>query len=515
MQTMQTIQKAFAPKATDLPYDYDLPFAIALILKMDSYKFGHPFAYRKGMEAMSCYGTARVGTEQPIVHAGTQQLLKSTFTTPITVEDVEQARAFAIAHFGRELFSADDWYDVVDKYKGFAPLVIRALPEGTVVKGGDALYNVSCFDPKLAWMAAGFETVVLRGHWYPTTVATDDFMIKADIADYYRLTGADLNMLPFALHDFGGRGVTCSEQAQIGGAAHLINFMGSDTVEGILAANHYYKDSMAAFSVYATEHSVECSFGLDPQGERAYVMHQIKTAQSLGLPVASIVIDGKDTMRCARVFCEPEVVALVKSGTTKIVLRPDSGDMMEIVPQILDLLAEAYGYDVSKTGHKLLRSVGVLQGDGVDHGAIRTLLGNLAILGYAASNVLFGSGGALLQKVNRDKYKFAQKASAILVREVCTEETLDHEEGQTYLRWIGIAKDPITDPGKKSLEGVITLIRNIKTGETLNFDMLSGAIPEGYEDAHQLVYYCGDLFNETTLSEMRARVAWELEKIAK
>ena len=515
---MQTnIQNAFAPKATDVTYDYELPFAIALILKMDSYKFGHPFAYREGMEAMSCYGTARVGPEQPIVHAGTQQLLKSTFTTPITVEDVEQARAFAIAHFGRELFSADDWYDVVDKYKGFAPLVIRALPEGTVVKGGDALYNVSCFDKKLAWMAAGFETVVLRGHWYPTTVATDDYMIKADIAEYYRLTDADLSMLPFSLHDFGGRGVTCSEQAQIGGAAHLINFMGSDTVEGILAANHYYKDPMAAFSVYATEHSVECSFGLNPQGERAYVIHQIATAQSLGLPVASIVIDGKDTMRCARVFCEPEIVALIKSGTTKIVLRPDSGDMMAIVPQILDLLADAYGFDLTKTGHKKLRNVGVIQGDGVDHGAIRMLLGKIAMLGYAASCVIFGSGGALLQKVNRDKYKFAQKASAILVRtsSIVVHPGCGSEEEVESVDWQGIAKDPITDPGKKSLEGVITLIRNIETGETLNFDMLSGAVPEGYEDAHQLVYYCGALFNETTLSEMRGRVAAALEKIAK
>ena len=36
-------------------------------------------------------------------------------------------------------------------------------------------------------------------------------------------------------------------------------------------------------------------------------------------------------------------------------------------------------------------------------------------LGYAADVVIFGSGGALLQKVNRDTLKFAQKACAILV----------------------------------------------------------------------------------------------------
>lgn len=508
-QIAQTIAQLFASTAEDVAYTPKAPLKIAIILKMDSYKFGHPFAYRRGIEAMSCYGTARVSEDIQIVYSGAQQLLQSTFQDRITVDDVNAAQAFAIAHFGRSLFSYNDWMHVVREHGGFPPLVIRSLDEGSVVPGGTALYNVSSFDPQVNWMAAGFETVVLRGNWYPTTIATDDFDIRKSIIEYYKMTNADMSMLPFALHDFGGRGVTCSEQAQIGGAAHLINFMGSDTVEGIVAANHYYDEPMAAYSVYATEHSIECSFGLDPEGERAYVMHQIRTVQSMGLPIASIVIDGKDTLRCAAVFCEPEVVALVKSGTTKIVLRPDSGDMMVIVPALLDMLAAAYGTTPTSCGkYKMLNNVGVIQGDGVDHQAVRMLLGKLMVLGWAASVMVFGSGGALLQKVNRDKYKFAQKASAIYVREWINQ---DHASWGDYAplgkvgRWIGIAKDPVTDPGKKSLEGVITAIRNTETGEYRNHDLLQ-PIPEGWVDAMKLRWDTGMFFNKTYLSEVRARV---------
>jgi nicotinamide phosphoribosyltransferase len=487
---LNTIAQLLRASDADVAYIPKLPLKIALLLKMDSYKFGHPFAYRSGIEAMTCYGTARVEATQSIVYAGKKQLLDSTFQDPVTMEDVEQAQAFAIAHFGRPLFSYTDWKYVVEEHGGFPPLVIRSLDEGTVVPGGIALYNVTSFDPQVNWMAAGFETVVLRGNWYPTTIATDDFDIKKDIVEYYKLSNADMGMLPFALHDFGGRGVTCSEQAQIGGAAHLINFMGSDTVEGILAANHYYDIDMAAFSVFATEHSVECSFGLDEQGEVDYVLHEIKTAQRLQLPVASIVIDGKDAIRCAKVFCRPDVVELVKSGTTKIVLRPDSGDMHTLVPQILELLGQAYGWTMTSCGkYKLLNNVGVIQGDGVDHGAIRMLLGKIVTLGWAASNVIFGSGGALLQKVNRDKYKFAQKASAIFVNG----------------SWLGIAKDPVTDPGKKSLEGVITAIRNTVSGAYANHDLLQ-PIPEGWVDVFKLRWDTGRFYNATNMTEIRGRV---------
>lgn len=495
MLKMTNIQDLFAPKATDIAYTQEDQLIISNICRMDSYKNSHPFAYKKGIKAMTSYGTARVPFATTIVAFGMQMLTKKYLSQRITMAHVDGAEAFTEAHFGRKLFDRKAWEKVVNVYDGFIPVVIRTMKEGTPTPGGLPLYSVSCFDQDVFWMGSAFETLILRGFWYPTTIASMDREIKIDIKKIYVDTGADLNMLPFALHDFGGRGVTCGEQAEIGGAAHTVNFMGSDTIEGILAANFYYKEKMAAFSVYATEHSVECSFGLGSEQEIEYILQQLRSAKSLGLKIVSIVIDGKDTMRAVDAICSPRIRDEIIASGVKVVLRPDSGDMHVIVPAILHKLEKAFGSDTNAQGFRKIRYVGVLQGDGVDHLAIRSLLGKMMVYGWTADNVLFGSGGALLQKVNRDTFKFAQKASAALM-EVDGVDT-----------WIGMAKDPVTDPGKKSEEGVRTTVRHTGTNIMFSYDLLQGPIEAPFEDMHQLVYHTGTLYNETTLAEVRERAA--------
>ena len=484
-----SLEQTLAPKPTDIEYTYSDNFTVNMIMKADSYKFSHHMAYQKNISGMACYGSARVHHSTKIVVAGIQGLLKTNFTIPITLADIDEAEKFSLSHFGRKLFSRSCWEKVVNVYNGLIPLIIRGMLEGSIINGGDPIYSVICLDRELFWMAAYFETVIIRGVWYPTTVVTMDYHIKPDIKRFYRISGADMGMLPFALHDFGGRGVTCSEQAQIGGAAHMYNFMGSDTVEGILYANKILKSEMAGFSVFATEHSIECSYGLDDAGEEAYIASVLKHA--LPGTIVSLVIDGKDTMRCAAKLCTIFKNQIIASQA-KVVFRPDSGDMMEIVPAILRMQESAFGVDwteIDGQRFKKIRHVGILQGDGIDHMAIKTLLGNIVAAGWRADNIVFGSGGALLQKVNRDTFKFAQKASAILV------------DG----KWIGIAKDPITDSGKKSFAGVMTLVRSRMTGQTQPAD-ISHKLNEEFEDLHQLLYYNGKLFNETSLAQIRARL---------
>ncbi len=67
--------------------------------------------------------------------------------------------------------------------------------------------------------------------------------------------------MPFKLHDFGARGVSSGESAGLGGMAHLVNFMGTDTMEALLAARRYYGAEMAGFSIPAAEHSTMTSWG--------------------------------------------------------------------------------------------------------------------------------------------------------------------------------------------------------------------------------------------------------------
>lgn len=482
--------KLFSPIASDIEYLQEELFKIALIFRTDSYKFSHPFAYPDDIEiqAMTSYGEARVSPEKAIYPFGMQILVKRFFTQKITMADVDAAEQFAIAHFGRKLFARAAWEKVVNVYDGYLPIIIRCVKEGTKIKGGDPIYTVTCLDKDLFWMSAGFETMIQRGVWYPTTIMSEDMERREIFKHYYEMSGADISMMAFALHDFGGRGVTCGEQAEIGGAAHVASgFMGSDTIEGILTANALYKEDMAAYSVFATEHSIQCSFGGGTEDAKRYIRRVLKNA--LPGTIVSIVIDGYDVYREAGLLCTEFKDDIINSGA-KVVFRPDSGDMMVVVPKLLKMQADAFGYTLNAKGYKKINYVGLIQGDGVDTLAIRTLLGNIVVgLGYTADCVLFGSGGALLQKVNRDTLKFAQKASAILVNG----------------KWIGIAKDPVTDSGKKSKEGVLTLIRNKETNEYSAFRLDLGEIPDGFEDAMQLVYYKGKLFNETTLAEVRNR----------
>lgn len=500
------IQKLLAPKFSDIEYTQTEMLAISNILRMDSYKFAHPFAYPDGLSGMSCYGTARVSKNITIVPFGRQIHVKKYLTRRITMKDVDLAEAFAEKHFGRKLFARKSWEGVVNEHGGYLPLIIRSVKEGTPVPGGVPLYSVTAFGELYFWMPAAFETMIQRAEWYPDTVVSMDYDIKKSLYQFYVDTGADLSLLPFALHDFGGRGVTCGEQAEIGGAAHLVNFMGSDTIEGIIAANFYYKCDMAAYSVYATEHSVECSFGRSPEAELKYIRHQLKMAKQLGITIVSIVIDGYDTIRCTKAICslKDEIIA---SGV-KVVLRPDSGDMIVNVTQILHLLEATFGYTTNAKGFRKINYVGVIQGDGVDHLAIRTLLGHIMTYGWAADNVIFGSGGALLQKLNRDTFKFAQKASAIMIHNYEDQSTASWGDPEMMIdMWFGIAKDPITDQGKRSEEGVLTLVRDKITGEMRSFRLEQDFMPDNLEDMHQLVYYYGKLYNETTLDEVRARCA--------
>lgn len=479
-----TIKDYFAPKSTDVEYTQENQVKISLIMRIDSYKFSHPFAYPENIKAMTSYGEARIPLGETIVPFGMQLLIKRYLSETITAEDVEAAEQFALAHFGRPLFHKEAWMKVVTVYGGKLPLIIRSVKEGTVMSGSQPIYTVTVFDEDLFWMSAGFETMIQRGIWYPTTIATEDYKTKQEIIKRYEATGADVSLIPFALHDFGGRGVSSGETAEIGGAAHLVNFMGSDTVEGILTANFYYKCDMAGFSVYATEHSIQCSFGPTRENAIDYLRTQIKNATPGS--ILSIVIDGYDVFRETELLCN-ELKQEIIDSQAKIVFRPDSGDMMEIVPAILKMQADAFGFNITSTGHKQIKHVGLIQGDGISHKTLLELLDHVISLGYSADCVVFGSGGALLQKVNRDTKKFAQKACSILVNDA----------------WKGIAKDPITDHGKKSKEGILTLGRNNATGEleTLRID---DGFPEGYEDAHYLVYYLGKLFNEVTLDEVRA-----------
>ncbi|MCO6913156.1 hypothetical protein LVR12_29075, partial [Pseudomonas aeruginosa] len=105
---------------------------------------------------------------------------------------------------------------------------------------------------------------------------------------------------------------------------------------------------------------------------------------------------------------------VIASGAT-LVIRPDSGDPVEVVAESLHRLDEAFGHSLNSKGYRVLNHVRVIQGDGINPDTIRAILQRITDDGYAADNVAFGMGSALLQRLDRDTQKFALKCSAARV----------------------------------------------------------------------------------------------------
>ncbi|MGZ8250126.1 nicotinate phosphoribosyltransferase, partial [Methylomagnum sp.] len=379
-----------------------------LLLNTDSYKTSHFLQYPPDSTGMFSYFESRGGAWDKTLFFGLQMILKEFLAKPITAEHIAEAKAFWQAH--GEPFDEAGWRHILDVHGGYLPVTIRAVPEGRVVPTHNALFTVECVDPRVYWINSHLETLLVRV-WYPVTVATQSWHIKQNIAAYLRQTSDDPEgQLLFKLHDFGARGVSSAESAAIGGCAHLVNFRGTDTASGVLAARRYYGEPMAGHSIPAAEHSTITAWGRD--GETAAYRNMLRQFAQPGKLVA-VVSDSYDVFNAVEnIWGGTLRDEVVNSGAT-LVVRPDSGDPSEVVLKVAEILDRRFGATLNSKGYKVLRHVRIIQGDGVNARSIDEILANLTGHGYAADNLAFGMGGALLQRLDRDTLKFAMKCSAI------------------------------------------------------------------------------------------------------
>lgn len=401
-----------------------------IILDTDSYKLSHYKQLPEGTTKLVSYIESRGGVFDETVFFGLQKVLIDLEENFPTLEDVEEAQYLAAKH--GEPFNKQGWLELIEL--GCYPLLIRAIPEGQRVKTKNALVSITNTDDRFAWLVSYFETVILRTVWYMTTVATLSFEIKEIIGKAMRATSDTPEDVLFRLHDFGARGVSSEESAGMGGASHLINFWGSDTISGIRYAMYYYDTDVCGYSIPASEHSTITIWGRD--GEKNAYSNMLKQFPD-GL--VACVMDSYDVFRAARQFIGTDLRQQIVERDGVFVFRPDSGDPLEVVPMLLKILGKAFGYTENSKGYKVLhKSVRLIWGDGINEKGIKAILNKMMSLGWSAENISFGMGGALLQGITRDTQKFAMKASAALIN------------GE----WVEIFKDPITDSGKVSKRGI-------------------------------------------------------------
>lgn len=446
----------------------------SIITNTDSYKFSQYNQYPEGTTKVYSYIESRGGTWKQTVFFGLQIFLKEYLSNPITQADIDFAEVLATAH--GEPFYRKGWEYILQQHGGNLPLRIKAVPEGSIVPVKNVLATVENTDPNCAWLTSYVETALLRAVWYPTTVATNSYESKRIIFDYLKQTG-DESLIDFKLHDFGARGVSSFESAGIGGLAHLVNFKGTDTVSALLYGKEYYGIDVAGFSIPAMEHSTVTSWGRT--NETDSYRNMVNTYGKPG-SIFACVSDSYNIYDACHKWGTVLKDDVINSGAT-LVVRPDSGYPPEVVIDCIKILDSHYGHTVNEKGYKILNHVRIIQGDGICQDMIDRILYRVMVAGYSADNIAFGQGGKLLQSIDRDTQKFAMKCSSIQV---------NGEYRDVY-------KSPITDMGKESKKGRVTLYQNSNGYFT---DL------EGRTDAQEVletVFENGEIIKEYTFDEVR------------
>jgi len=469
----------------------------------DGYKGSHKPLYPDGAKRMVSYIESRGGKYDRVLWFGLQLLIKEHFSQQLTHAHVDNLIAFEKEYTVGGNVTKDleiALRTVVDEYNGWYPIKIRSAKEGLIIPVNNVLVSVESTvdDNRVFSLVSYFETKLLRV-WSPTTVATMSYNMRKVIKEGLKRTTPNWKeIIDFMLVDFGSRGVPADAAAAFAGSGHLVPFKASDTKVAVLATNIAYHSTMSAYTIPATEHSVTTSHG--PYGETQLVEQMFNNYAKPGCTFAT-VIDSFNWRNFIFEVAPKFKQRLIDSGA-RWGFRPDSGDAIKTPVQVIRDLATVFGYSKNEFGFKVLNDVFCIQGDGIGPEEVTKIIEALIVDGWCVSNIVFGMGGGLLQKNNRDTQKFAMKCCAVLVGD----------------NWIDVYKDPavfnedtwevLDVPSfKKSKEGRLDLIHNAQTDawETVRTEDLETYIGKfGWESALETVWDTGVWHRDMTLDQIRA-----------
>jgi nicotinamide phosphoribosyltransferase len=295
------------------------------------------------------------------------------------------------------------------------------------------------------------------------------------------------------------RGMAGLEAATFSSAGHLLSFSGTDTIPTIDFLEKYYNaDSdkeLIGGSVAATEHSVMC-MGTN-EGEQETFKRLITEVYPNG--IVSIVSDTWDLWKVLTVYL-PNLKDEVLAREGKVVIRPDSGDPVDIIcgnpngeneaerKGVIELLWDIFGGLENSKGFKELDShIGAIYGDSITLERATQICERLKLKGFASTNVVLGIGSFTYQYNTRDTFGFAMKA---------TYGEVDGNGREIY-------KDPITDDGtKKSAKGLMKI--ELENGKYKLVDQVSWE--EEQQGELKMVFKDGKLLLDDSLEDIRKRV---------
>ncbi|WP_159607104.1 nicotinate phosphoribosyltransferase [Agromyces humi] len=476
------------------------PTPIAALMAADGYKLDHLRAYGPGVTRILINWTNRSNKYLPdATHAvafGVQAFAQSYLTEawePFFAADED----FVASEYERVLGAylgpntiGSDHIRALHRL-GYLPLEIRTVPEGTLLPFGVAALTIENTIPEFFWLPNYIETALSASIWHPATTATIAVLYRELFEAWAERTGGDLAAVDFQAHDFSMRGQTSIESAAASGAGHLISFLGTDSLPSIDWIDRFYpgENGWVAASVPATEHSVMCLRGQDGELETfKHLLHLYPAG------IVSAVSDGYDFWGVLTDIL-PKLKDQIMARDGKLVIRPDSGDPVDIITGETDLtkssplarenyadlkadgilsneqlgaieiLGDLFGYTINDKGYKVLdQHIGLIYGDSITLDRAKRIFERLEAKGWASTNVVLGIGSFSYQMVSRDTTGGAVKATWAEVDGQPVDIQKDPKTG----------RDPITGESKKSAKGRLALTRD-ETGEIA---LIQGATPE-------------------------------------
>ena len=467
----------------------------------DSYKLTHIPQYIKGADKMISYFESRGGKFNRVMNFGVQMLVKEYFLQPLTKKQAYNMIEWATEHMNGNMVKDLELAlnKVVNELDGRMPIRIRNAPEGLMIPIKNVLLTIETTIPDEVWfsLVSYFETKLVRV-WAAMSVGTTSWYVREAILEALEESSDDpMAEINFKFHDFGSRGVPDMGAAAFNGAAHLVSSMGTDTTVAVQALEFAYNIRMAGYSIPASEHSTTTSHG---EANEMDIITQMFDAYAYKGSIFATVADSYDIIRFIRKYAPLFKERLIESGATWV-FRPDSNDPIKMPIQVLVELEKVFGTTTNKKGYKVLNNVRVIQGDGIEPPQVTEILNGVMALGFSATNIAFGMGGGLLQKVNRDTHKFALKCSAIRVK------------GE----WVDVYKNPAVydddwnvideESFKVSKKGRLELIYNAALDEykTVRLEELRDYDGGEWSDTLlETVYEDGYLVRDMTFAEVRA-----------
>lgn len=481
---------------------------ISFMLMADTYKNTNPDAMPEGLIKLTSYITPRKSMFKNIdkvVFFGLQgfiqefliDLVNETFFKRDKEEVLAEYKSYLDTQIGEQSYDLSRIAALHDL--GYLPIKMKALPEGSLVNMGVPCIELTNTHPDFAWVVQWIECIAQSELFGTCNWATMAHEYRKLANDFYEKTTDGANPA-MAMADFGFRGLGVDNGIRAS-SSWLLSFDKTSTIPAMQYIDKMYNAECAknhiGMGAVSLEHATVCSNLAICETEENLLRRLLTTVYKD--TSFSYVSDSFDYWSLVNDTL-PKLKKEIMEHNGKFLVRPDSGDIVEISVKTVQKLYEIFGGTTNSKGYKeLISKVGIIYGDGCQYSKIEEIWTKLEKLGFAADTILFGVGAFSFTAMctpedgmvclTRDTFGFAMKSTDCVIN------------GKEYT----IQKNPKTDQNhlKKSHKGLCCVTKDGDdyvchdgyTSETLPADNLL-----------MTVYRDGQFVRTTNFADIRERL---------